>query len=530
MTPTHWKPTSDDYLDALLGQNPWQKSGKFPKAFEYPQRRPLANQLWQTIIQDPWRYQLIIGPRRVGKTVTLYQTIESLMDEGIPHQRLWFMRMDHPLFLHYPLGGWVRSLVKREKPTADRPLYLFLDEINYSKDWDTWLKTFYDEKWPVQVVATSSSSAALHNESGIGRWALQYLTPYSFGEYLRLIGQRNPVSDCIKSDSLLNNLLQSCNVGQQSIDFKRMSELYALIGGFPELLLDRFDPDDPETSILRSQQILRSEAIQRVAGMDLPQVFHIRQPLALERLLYLLAGQMGNIISTRSLGNALDLNHQTVAEYIGYLEKAYLIFTLPSYSNSEVSIQRRGRKVYFIDGAVRNAALQRGLRPTNNPEEYGALIENLVGSHLFALSLQNDIRLFHWRERKQEVDFIYDDPSGPVAIEVTASRNHHLKGLKALLEKYPRFKGRCFLVSQSDICHPPEQDPQGIGRIPLEDFLMTTSATIERSLARRSIPLHDKMASKELLSLCGHNVSDSFVLCVERMATQPGLCESQDAQ
>jgi len=219
--------------------------------------------------------------------------------------------------------------------------------------------------------------------------------------------------------------------------------------------------------------------------MDLPQVFHIRQPLSLERLLYLLASQICNRISARNLGETLDLNHQTVTEYIGYLEKAYLVFTLPAYSGSESSIQRRGRKVYFVDGAVRNAALQRGLRPMSDPVEYGALVENLVGSHLFALSLQNDVRLFHWRDRNTEVDFVYDDPSGPIAIEVTSSTNHHLKGLLTFQEKYSQFRGNCFLISKSPRCHAPAADPQGIGRLPLETFLLTASEATKIAMSNR---------------------------------------------
>jgi len=485
MESTEWKPSSADYLDALLGQNPWNKEGKIPKVFDFPTRRLLADQLWKTIAKDPWRFQVVIGPRRVGKTVSLYQTIQQLIEYGIAHQRLWFMRMDHPLFQHYPLGSWVKALLNQENPTQENPLYLFVDEINYSEGWDAWLKTFYDEKWPVQVVATSSSSASLHRESGIGRWSLQYMTPYNFGEYLKLVGNENPLDNQLHDGSLLSNLLEACRRKDNITHLSKSRDVYALIGGFPELLFDRFEPDDVESSVLRSQQILRSEAIQRVAGMGLPQVFHIRQPLSMERLLYLLASQMCNLISTRSLGNSLDLNHQTVGEYIGYLEKAYLIFTLPAYSGSESSIQRRGRKVYFVDGAVRNAALQRGLEPVNDPVEYGALVENLAGSHLFALSLQKDVRLFHWRERDYEVDFIYDDRSEPVAIEVTASANHSLRGLDALQERHPKFRGRCFLVSKSSQCHTPDSDPQHIGRLPLETFLLATGETTRLALAQR---------------------------------------------
>ena len=46
----------------------------------------------------------------------------------------------------------------------------------------------------------------------------------------------------------------------------------------------------------------------------------------------------------------------TFHKYVSYLERAFLVFTLLNYSGSEMSKQKRGRKLYFVDGAVRNAA------------------------------------------------------------------------------------------------------------------------------------------------------------------------------
>lgn len=488
MPPDIWTPQAADYLDALAGQNPWHDSGTVPSVFSPKVRRPLAKSLWKSLIERPERFQLVLGPRRVGKTVAMYQTVDALISHGIGPKRLCFMRMDHPLFQHHPLGGWVKALLNNQGADTENPLYLFLDEINYADDWDKWLKTFFDERWPVRVVATSSSSAALQNqgvESGIGRWSTQYLTPYSFGEYLDLFHTKHSTpSD--SSATLFDDMSEATSwMAQTSLSADR--KLFSLIGGFPELLLRDFDQNDPDSSILRSQLALRQEAIQRVTGMDLPQAFNVRQPILLERLLYTLAGQICGLVSPTGLAKDLGANHQTINQYIDYLCKAYLIFTLPNYSGNELAVQRRGRKVYFVDGAARNAALQRGLKPAEDPREMGVLVENLVASHLFMISLQNDIRLFHWRDsRKNEVDFIYDDPRGPVAIEVTSASKHTLKGLRALQEKHDVFRGRCYLVSAaSPRQQRPDESTDGIGRLPLEQFLLAASSRSARALADR---------------------------------------------
>lgn len=485
MADSSWKPKPTEYLEALQQQNPWGRMGKVPEALAKQVRRPLADALWEAILSTP-RYQVVLGPRRVGKTVAMYQTIDRLITHGIDPSRLWFLRLDHPLLMHYELGGWAKSLIRMFNGSAESPLYLFLDEVNYAKSWDKWLKTFYDEHWPVRVVATSSSTAALSNrtiESGIGRWTEQYLTPYSFSEYLSLAH-----GEPITSAGDLNFLTTLRSLGENPARMEGRHDAlrqFLLVGGFPELLQSAASRDDLEGELLRSQQVLRSEAVQRVAGMDIPQAFDIKNPLILERLLYVLAGQMCGLVNISKLSTDLELARQTIHQYMRYLEQAYLIFTLPNYSANEESVQRKGRKVFFIDGAVRNAALQRGLAPMHDAREWGYLLENAVASHLHALALQSGGRLFHWRDGTDEVDFVYAESDQPLAFEV-AKGEHSLSGLRAIQKRFPSLEGRCFLVSaESMVFEMPEDSQEGIGRIPLSSFLVVCGRQTIGAMRRR---------------------------------------------
>jgi len=483
-----WKATKQDYLEALQDQNPWAKLGAVPAALAKAVQRPLAVELWRTMIREPYRYQVVLGPRRVGKTVALYQSIQNLMTHGVPASRLWFLRLDHPLLMHYELGGWVKSLI-RNFGVPNEPLFLFLDEVNYSKNWDKWLKTFFDEQWPVRVIATSSSTAALQNrtvESGIGRWSEQFLTPYTFSEFLSLRGEHPPTPPA--QPDFLQTLFATIEARDQSSLRDKILDLFLLVGGFPELLdaLKATNRNDMQEAMFRSQQVLRSEAVQRVAGMDIPQAFDIKNPLILERLLYVLAGQMCGLINISTLAADLELSRATIHQYINYLEQAYLIFVLPNYSKREDNVQKQGRKVYFVDGAVRNAALQRGVSPMDDPGESGYLLENAVASHLYSLALQSGGRLYHWRNRQEEVDFVYDEGGQPLAFEVAKRPGHHLRGLRALQARYPELHNRCFLVtSESVVFAAPTEDPDGVGRIPLAAFLLAVGVQTKVALTRR---------------------------------------------
>lgn len=431
--------------------------------------------------------------------------------------------MDHPLLMSVDLGDLVRAVIP-EGATFEHPAYVMLDEIVYADKWDLWLKTFFDEQWPVQVAATSSATAALRErrtESGVGRWAEHHLLPYSFAEFLELVSDDNlggaGLQEQVAPSPTLRETLRALPHGMRPLrDRAGMLLAFIFIGGFPELLVqssrelrklggtgrDRDEigvpgalmptgvEEDSDVSqffvnlLLNSQRILRNDAVERAIYKDIPQSFGVNDPLMLERLLYVLAGQMAGLLSPSSICGDLGLSQPTFDRYLSYLERAFLVFALPNYSGTEVAVQRRGRKLYFVDGAVRNAALQRGLSPLDDAVEQGLLFENLAATSLNTLAQHSDVRLYHWREGKHEVDLVFDDPNDPVAFEIASSTSHHRTGLIEFAERHPRFRGCCYLVApQAPVTHP-NRSADDIGTLPLETFLLAVGGQAQLALDR----------------------------------------------
>lgn len=483
-----WRPGPEDLQRVFDEQNPWHRSGEVPTILARPTERALARELWRLLCGSAIeRYQLVLGPRRVGKTTAMYQTVRHLLREGVDPRRLWWLRLDHPLLLREELGTLVRSVLSGVD--SSEPIVLFLDELVYARDWDLWLKTFFDDRWPVRIVATSSATAALRDrrlESGVGRWTEQYLAPYLFTEFLDLLG-RGPRIEVGQTLAETIRSLPARVPDEVVIDALRRR--YLLLGGFPELLAterEREIGQDEGAWLLESQQVLRSDAVERAVYKDIPQSFGVDNPMMLERLLYVLAGQVTGILSATRVCKELDgLSQPTFDRYLGYLERAFLVFTLPNYSGQEGSVQRRGRKLYFVDGAVRNAALQRGLAPLDNPVEMGMMIENLVAGTLHSLATLAGLRLFHWRDGGIEVDLVLDHPTEPLAFEVGSSPTHSRKGLLALVERYPRFAGRCYVIAPRTGVVAPSDGTSGIGTLPLDLFLFACGRQAEAALAAR---------------------------------------------
>jgi uncharacterized protein len=466
-----WTAQPEDLDRVFREQNPWHADGVVPAVWAHHAERALGQGLWSRLhIGEPRRFHLILGPRRVGKTTVMYQTVRHLLAAGHHPRQLWWLRLDHPLLMGWSLGDLVKVIVD-VRPDPTKPLILFLDEIVYAKDWDLWLKTFYDDHWPVEIVATSSATAMLRDrrlESGVGRWQEHYLTPYTFSEFLDLSGTPTSIEVGVNLAETMRGLPRAPAEMRQ---LARLRREFLFLGGFPELLLDWSNLDDAD-QLLRSQQVLRADAVERAVYKDIPQSFGVDNPLALERLLYTLGGQISGLISPTQIGGGLGMTQPTFDRYLSYLERAFLVFTLPNFSGSEASVQKRGRKLYFVDGAVRNAALQRGLAPLTHLPELGLLQENLAAATLNTLGLQGGGRLFHWRDGKTEVDLVLDHPTDPLAFEIGSDADHSRSGLIALMGRHPRLAGRAYLVAPEATTVQPDKHPSGVGTISLDLFLL----------------------------------------------------------
>ena len=487
-----WRPSEADYGRVVLEQNPWKATGEVPAPWAPPVERSLPALLSRRLAaSEPRRFQLVLGPRRVGKTTCLYQTVRQLLRAGVAAERIWWLRLDHPLLMQLDLGTLL-GVVRDRVDDPGEPAFVFLDELTYARDWDLWLKTFHDERWPLRIAASSSATAALRErrlESGVGRWEEQYLAPYLLGEFLDLVGYETPIP---VETTLSATIAAALQAGWNPAGLKLFRLRFLLIGGFPELLVaagaDPGDADGEVSMLLRSQQTLRNDAVERAIYKDIPQAFGVDNPMMLERLLYTLAGQVTGLLSPQRLCQELDgLSQPTFDRYLSYLERAFLVFTLPNYSGREGAVQRRGRRLYFVDGAVRNAALQRGVEPLTDAEEIGLLYENLVAGHLHALARQTQVRLYHWREGNHEVDLIYDHPEQPVAFEIASSVRHSVTGLQRFMERFPRFEGRCYLVSPEPIGMLPGDVANRVGLLPLDLLLLAASRQAAAALGQRLI-------------------------------------------
>jgi len=74
---------------------------------------------------------LLSGARQVGKTTLFLQTVDDLINKGVPPANILYATFDHPLLKLVGLD--IVRLWREFEPAQEGPEYLFLDEIQITK-------------------------------------------------------------------------------------------------------------------------------------------------------------------------------------------------------------------------------------------------------------------------------------------------------------------------------------------------------------------------------------------------------------
>ena len=247
-----------DLFAVLRQYNPWWAGNQFPDLPDW--RRAAFHEIAGWLAAPPaGRALLLVGARQVGKTTLLLQAIEHLRDQGVPAQNILYATFDHPLLKL--LGPEEVLRIWREfEPAQDGPEYLFLDEIQSTKDWQTWLKHQVDFEKRRRIAVTGSATPLTRQdqESGVGRWQTVRLATLSFYEYLQI---RKVSAPPLPSVSSLRQLFEwtpqeFARVAESARPITGLFHEYLVRGGFPQCAT--------VASSTIAQKLLREDIVDKV--------------------------------------------------------------------------------------------------------------------------------------------------------------------------------------------------------------------------------------------------------------------------
>lgn len=391
----------------LADTNPWWIAGNGIDAEKraWPRRAYFNGFIKLVSETDVRRAVVVIGPRRVGKSVMLEQAVQHLMDHGVAGSRIMVAQMDVPSFFGQTLDSLVRLFADVHRHPTDNtanPLYVFFDEIQYLRDWETHLKVLVDKYKGVRFVATGSAAAALRmksRESGAGRFSDFLLPPLTFAEYLDFCGQAHLVED-ITEPGEDRARYHAANIAALNAEFVN----YLNYGGFPEAVMNLAVRQDP-------RRYLRQDIVDKVLQKDLPSLFGISDTQQLNQFFNVLAFNSGMEVAPASLSKNTGLTKARIDEYLEYLEAAFLIKRVHRLNNDARRLQRATTyKVYLTNPSMRAALF--GIVRAQDPA-MGHLVENAIWSQwLHSSEAIASLYYGRWKEGRTdlEVDLIGLNP------------------------------------------------------------------------------------------------------------------------
>jgi predicted AAA+ superfamily ATPase len=337
---------------------------------------------------------ILTGARQVGKTTLLRKMSK------VPESALWLNADDSAVRERFQI-----QTVENLKHIIGKKKWVILDEIQRIPNAGLLLKLFHDNFPGVQFLATGSSALDISEtifEPLTGRHLLFHLHPLMISE---MYPDLTP------------------------FELEQKLPFHLVYGSYPDVY--NF-PDNAET-------LLKNLANQYLYK-DILSWKDIRKPRLLDKLLRLLAFQIGSEVSMAELGNQLQVKSETVENYIDLLEKAFVIFRLPAFSNNPRKEVSKMSKIYFWDNGIRNAVID-SFEDLSLRNDIGALWENFMISERMKWNAWEKplAKSYFWRTYSQsEVDYLEVDKKRITAYELKWNGGKKHKVSTAFSNSYPK--------------------------------------------------------------------------------------------
>jgi len=352
-------------------------------------QRPFVAQLEHRLNGMQPLIQVLTGPRQVGKTTGVRQLMAQCnypqhyasADDVLVSNRSWLLEQ------------WQQALLLGEGAL------LVVDEIQKVANWPETIKALWDTQ-PGRLRVLLLGSSALQIQSGVteslaGRFELLRVHHWTFAELYTAFGYDLP--------------------------------RYLAFGGYPGAVALEHDPD-------RWYTYMKDAIVEAVIGKDILQNRKVANPALFRQAFEILCAYPAQEISyTKLLGQLQDKgNTDLIKYYIELYSSAFLLHALQKYSPKAWLSRSSSPKMLPACPALYSMAA--GVDVARNTEQRGRAFELAVGAELMQLPGQ----VFYWRERDDEVGFVYQYRERLYAIEVKSGRKKSTKGLDVFCAQVPK--------------------------------------------------------------------------------------------
>ena len=290
---------------------------------------------------------IITGIRRCGKSTLMHQL--STKQKG---KSVWFNFEDSRIF-----GFELSDFSKLNDVLGESVATYFFDEIQNVENWEVFIREMHDQEKTICV--TGSNASLLSKELGTkltGRNIQIELFPFSYAEYCQFLKLEN-----------------------SAVSFAK----YIEDGGFPDYLKNR-------------QKEYLQQLFKDIIYRDIIVRYGIRNAKLMVEIALFLISNAAKEYSLNSIKKTFGVGStNSVANYVQWLEDAYILFSVLRFSWSLKSVAVNPKKVYTIDTGFAQA------NSLSFTDDIGGLFENVI-----FLELRRKHKDIYYFREKGECDFI----------------------------------------------------------------------------------------------------------------------------
>ena len=321
--------------------------------------------------------KVITGIRRCGKSVIMEQVEAELRRLGKRTLKLNFEQRAVSSAIQ-TADDLIRTITAH---TSNEKLYVFLDEVQFVKDWNIACRSLRLEN--ISLFVTGSNSKLLSKEFTkelSGRYVAFRIRPFVYKELVEYANQFS------KNYSISD---------------------YLIYGGFPQVI--EFNTKEAIVRYL-------NDLDDTIVINDILNRYKIRKDELFRRLVNFVLLSNARIFSASSVqkflkGQGLFCSLNTILKYLGYLQEAYVISPIQQFSTKAKRELKYYQKIYDEDVAFNS------IRQTDGHWDITHNLENIVFNEL----LYRGYALSVFRTDSAEIDFLAEKNNRQYLIQVAYS-------------------------------------------------------------------------------------------------------------
>jgi hypothetical protein len=307
-------PISDlEIRQQLTRNNPWWSTGCVALEFAAKPKRHCFAALFERLRSRDRRAVVLLGQRRVGKSVVVLQLIDQLLSKSGARRGIAYLSLTAPLYTGMTLERVLHFIAAALGDEIDALQYVFFDDVQCLKDWERQLKSVVENYPQIRFVAISSVDLAGngHRKKVADNFARLSVPALSFCEFLEFCPNHRLRYQQFLSDPAV---IQWQAFNQALLD-------YLNFGAYPEAAFSA-ETDGGLT------HYLVGEVIEQTLLSELPKLPDISNAAALKQLFNTLARNSGQVLSIDALAKGCELDKPNMLRCVESLKSALLIGTM----------------------------------------------------------------------------------------------------------------------------------------------------------------------------------------------------------